>query len=72
MKPAIKHALGDQTEFIDDVVITTDRPANKDAQGNCMIGPTDWAPKGAGKATLPAAPASAPAPAAAIPTGSGR
>ncbi len=27
-----------QTQYIDDIIITTDRPANQDAQGNPMIG----------------------------------
>ncbi len=31
-----------QNEWVDDVVITTDTPSNRDAAGNVMIGPTDW------------------------------
>jgi hypothetical protein len=31
-----------QTEYMDDISITTDTPANVDAVGNHMIGPTDW------------------------------
>jgi LysM repeat protein len=32
----------EQTLYIDDVTVTSDTPANQDAQGNRMIGPTDW------------------------------
>ena len=31
-----------QHNYIDDVVITTNQPANRDAQGNYMIGPIGW------------------------------
>jgi len=31
----------DQIEFVDDLVLTTERPSKKDAQGNSMIGPVD-------------------------------
>src|SRR5574343_2013546 len=31
-----------QTQYVDDVVLTTDTPSNVDASGNHMVGPTDW------------------------------
>jgi hypothetical protein len=36
-------ASKNQYAYVDDFRITTDRPSNVDAQGNPMIGPTDWA-----------------------------
>ena len=38
-----------QIQYIDDVVITSDEPSNGDADGNHMIGPSDW---GGGKSTV--------------------
>ena len=31
-----------QTEYLDDFVVTTDKPSNVDAKGNPMIGPIGW------------------------------
>ena len=42
-----------QSQYIDDVVITTDTPSNVDAQGNHMIGPTNW---GSGDTQAPTVP----------------
>lgn len=40
-----------QTAYVDDIKITSDIPSNVDAQGNRMIGPTDWL---SGNTALPA------------------
>lgn len=37
-----------QSEYVDDIIMTTDQPANQDADGNYMIGPTDWGGTSAG------------------------
>jgi hypothetical protein len=31
-----------QVAYIDDIIITNEQPANQDASGNYMIGPSDW------------------------------
>jgi len=46
-----------QTQYLDDFVITTDKPSNVDAKGNAMIGPIGWTGGGSGGTASLTAPA---------------
>jgi hypothetical protein len=48
--------LQNQSQWLDDFVYTTDTPSNVDADGNHMIGPTDWGKSSPVDKTPPSAP----------------